>query len=177
MESYFTFGKSTVSVTRYLLDKVYKHNGVRYIDDDKLLNDLVLKTLTNEYNTNYDQFYDKWVKFELEGNVAQEDTLYYLDNYCRFYKNAFLVSENYQYAIETKSLIYGNSVSYNGTKFYLNFNGEKRLADIFKETTFTRVLVDIEKVSKIVGDFEYFEVIFDNGCKLCLNKGKCIVFL
>jgi len=59
----------------------------------------------------------------------------------------------------------------------LNFNGEKRLVDIFKETTFTRVLVDIEKASEIVGDFEYFEVIFDNGCKLCLKKGNCVVVL
>jgi len=61
MESYFTFGKYTVSVTRYLIDKIYKHNGVKYIDDDKLLNDLGLKTLNNEYNTNYNQFYNKWV--------------------------------------------------------------------------------------------------------------------
>ena len=36
-------------------------------------------------------------------------------------------------------------------------------------------MVDIEKVVKIVGDYDYFEVIYNNGCKLSLCEENCLV--
>lgn len=187
MKSYITIGKYTVFITRYLLDKVFKHiesnelermRDLNMYDKDKAWDNAVIETLTSQYNTNNIQFYDRWVKFEVEGEQAQDDTLFYLDNYCKFYKNAFLVSESKSYVIETQSLVMGNTVSYDGTKFYISLPGEKRKVTMFKqENTVTRVLVDTKKVTKIFGDYNYFEIVFNNDCKLCCSKDNFIVTL
>lgn len=189
MKAYYEFGNYIVYATRHLFnimrnDEVFAEffpmdkNKLLLTLSDDACGTLILKTLTKEYSTNNNKFYDKYVKFDISGKDAQIDILFYLDCYCRLHNKYFnIVNKNYTERIDLDTTL-GSSpkicldyVDDYYEKFFLIIMNPKGIKNIFNnEMPATKILIDSNKTTRIVGDSNTFDIMFDNGSSICCSK-------
>lgn len=140
---------------------------------------LMYNTLKNKYDENQEIFFSDWVSFDLIGKDAQENIWDLLYDYCNYYGHSYLSDPRSEISKIVDEFV-GDSLLYPmGKVFLLNHLVKPHKwywKYIFKmRNRHIKILISVDKVSRITGNLTQFKIALDNGT--ILNCGRDILIL